>query len=186
MADQNVTGAGCLGRALTVFGILWIGVIVLGGIGILSELGFRPDFLAGFGGSIIPALVLLAAGRALRRRAATMNEEPEPIPAPPPTAAGGSRVPSIRPEPTSIPTSVATPSRDLPKPQVKPPPKPADSMTETRRDVARSLERAASKTEKTSEEKSAAAPAEPKPARPKSSQELVEEARRRWGMDKPR
>ncbi|HEY4606472.1 MAG TPA: hypothetical protein VIH55_02400, partial [Acidimicrobiia bacterium] len=92
------------------------------------------------------------------------------------------RVPSIRLEPTILPGTTPPPIGDLPKPTVKPPPRAPEPVVEARREVARSLDDLVSR----SEERPAAADvstSEPKPTR-KTSQQLVDEARRRWGMDK--
>ena len=82
MADQSSNPVGCMGRALTFIGVFWIGIVVLAGLGLFSEFGFARGFLAGIGGSIIPGLFLLAAGRALRRRARAMEEDTPVIVAP--------------------------------------------------------------------------------------------------------
>ncbi|HEX2403515.1 MAG TPA: hypothetical protein VHM29_02350, partial [Acidimicrobiia bacterium] len=83
MADQNINPVGCLGRVLTILGALWLGFLVLGGIGVLSNVGISEGFFAGAFGSAIPGVLLLWAGRALRRRARTMETQIEPVaPAP--------------------------------------------------------------------------------------------------------
>jgi len=189
MTDQNANAVGCLGRMLTFFGMVWIAIIVLGGIGVLSRLGMSGDFLAGFGGSIIPALFLLGAGRALRRRATTMSEQPESMPMPDVQSSEGRRVPSIRPEPSAPspiprPIPVPPPAATLPK-TVQPRPRPVDPIAKARRDVAERLEEAVSGLEEPTRVPSPASIDE-KSSRPKTSQELVDEARKRWGVDKTR
>ena len=205
MADQNVNAVGCLGRVLTFFGVVWIAIIVLGGMGLLSDAGFSGEFLAGFGGSIIPGLLLLGAGRALRRRGAAMDDQSASTPTPDQLHSEGSRVPSIRleptpapprsPTPTTIPmppTESTPPSRSLPRPSApKPPapkPGPVDPMVKTRGDVAKSIESALSGLEEASDEpaREESAPFGVEPGRHKTSPELVDEARRRWGVDRPR
>jgi hypothetical protein len=192
MADRNLNPVGCLGRALTFLGIVWIGIIILGSIGLLSELGMTVDFLAGIGGSIIPGLLLLAAGRGLRRRAKTMEGQPGPVTAPPQGSDPEKRVPTSRSEPTTSPgsTTVLTPPR-LPspeplahKPQVKPAPKP---VAPVRREVTRSLEKTISPLDEDLTDKVLQTPpVELEPPPPKTSRELVDEARKRWGGDKKR
>jgi hypothetical protein len=198
MADQNVNAVGCLGRVLTFFGVVWIAIIVLGGMGLLSDSGFSGEFLAGFGGSIIPGLLLLGAGRALRRRAAAMDDQSASTPTPDQLHTEGSRVPSIRLEPTPAPprpptpitfplppTESTPPKPSAPKPPAKP--RPVDPIVETRRDVAKSIESALSGLEEASEEPTReSTPFGVEPGRHKTSQELVDEARRRWGVDRPR
>jgi hypothetical protein len=198
MADQNVNAVGCLGRVLTFFGVVWIAIIVLGGMGLLSDTGFSGEFLAGFGGSIIPGLLLLGAGRALRRRAAAMEDQSASTPTPDQLHTEGSRVPSIRLEPTPAPprpptpitfplppTESTPPKPSAPKPPAKP--RPVDPIVETRRDVAKSIESALSGLEEVSEEPTReSTPFGVEPGRHKTSQELVDEARRRWGVDRPR
>ena len=96
MADQNINPVGCLGRVLTILGTLWLGFLVLAGIGLVSDVGISEGFFAGAFGSAIPGVLLLWAGRALRRRARTMERQIEPVapaPAPGPTE---KRVPTIR------------------------------------------------------------------------------------------
>jgi hypothetical protein len=192
MDDRNLNPVGCLGRALTFLGIVWIGIIILGSIGLLSELGMTGDFLAGIGGSIIPGLLLLAAGRGLRRRAKTMEGQPGPVIAPPQGSDPGKRVATSRTEPTTStgPATVLTPPRVptseplAPRPQVKPAPKP---VVPTRRDVTRSLEEALPPLDQDLPEKTLQTSAmDLKPPPPKTSRELVDEARKRWGGDKPR
>lgn len=187
MAEQNINPVGCLGRLLTFLGVVWVGVVVLGGIGLLSERGMSNTFLTAIGGSIIPALLLLAAGRALRRRARTMDEGSAPIPA--------------SPIPTTTPRRVATSRPGQPRPILTPPRIPETSTTSTPPGaVPRPVEPGSPRPpspppprtleevipppgEKPGLAEPPAAPPqeEPVPARPKTSQELVEEARKRWG-----
>ena len=60
--ERNVKLAGLLGRLLTWIGLVWVSLIVLGGMGILNPGGPLGDFIARFlTGGILPAFVLLAA-----------------------------------------------------------------------------------------------------------------------------
>ena len=161
MADQNVNPVGCLGRVLTILGTLWLGFLVLAGIGVLSDVGVREGFFAGAFGSAIPGVLLLWAGRVLRRRARTMETQIEPVePAsvPGPTE---KRVPTIRIE--SMQTE--TPPAPSPPPPtiIKPAPKPVPSPTETSAVEPVDL------------------PPPLVPPEPKTSRQLIDEARKKWG-----
>ncbi|MGH8913000.1 MAG: hypothetical protein ACRDZM_00600, partial [Acidimicrobiia bacterium] len=113
MADQNPSPMGCLGRLLTFLGVVWIGIVVLASVGALNERQFGGDFLVGISGSIVPAILLIAAGRALRRRAKIAEEVPGPVTAQPQGTVPGRRVPTMRPEPTppTGPRTILTPPR---------------------------------------------------------------------------
>lgn len=201
MSEQNASAVGCLGRMLTFLGLVWIGLIVLGGIGILSRLGVREPFIAGLvGTSIIPGLLFLASGRVLRRRAATMSgpegqSSSTPVPDQELSKGKGKGVRSIRLEPTARPApKPATPPMPIPThfPEPTPPrpaqqrPRPVDPIAKARRDVAQSLEEAVAGLEESTEPSQQLGSIGGKRPRPKTSQELVDEARRRWGVDKPR
>lgn len=158
MADQNINPVGCLGRVLTILGTLWLGFVVLAGIGVLSDVGISEGFFAGAFGSAIPGVLLLWAGRALRRRARTMATQIEPAPVPDPTE---KRVPTIRIE--SMQTE--TPPAPSPPPPtiIKPAPKPAPSPTEASAVEPVDL------------------PPPLVPPEPKTSRQLIDEARKKWG-----
>ncbi len=158
MADQNINPVGCLGRVLTVLGTLWLGFIILGGIGVLSDVGVSEGFFAGAFGSAIPGVLLLWAGRALRRRARTMETQVEPVaptPVPNPTE---KRVPTIRVEPLQVETPHPPPVKPAPKPtSTFPIPKepPPDDLIDL--------------------------PPPLVPPEPKTSRQLIDEARKKWG-----
>ena len=161
MADQNINPVGCLGRVLTILGTLWLGFVVLAGIGVLSDVGISEGFFAGTFGSAIPGVLLLWAGRALRRRARTMEAQIEPVapaPVPGPTE---KRVPTIRIE--SMQTE--TPPAPSPPPPtiIKPAPKPVPSPTEISAVEPVDL------------------PPPLVPPEPKTSRQLIDEARKKWG-----
>jgi hypothetical protein len=161
VADQNINPVGCLGRVLTILGTLWLGFVVLAGIGVLSDVGISEGFFAGAFGSAIPGVLLLWAGRVLRRRARTMEAQIEPVapaPVPGPTE---KRVPTIRIE--SMHTE--TPPAPSPPPPtiIKPAPKPVPSPTET------------------SAVEPADLPPPLVPPEPKTSRQLIDEARKKWG-----
>ena len=194
MADQNLNFVGCLGRVLTFVGVVWIAIIVLGGVGLLSRAGAPGELLAGIAGvGIIPGLILLGLGRAIRRRARAMGGKSGSTPVPDQLHTESGRVPSIRlertptPTPTPSPTPIPVPpvERTPPKP-VQPRPRPVDPIVKARRDVAKSVEGALSGLEEPEESNRATETSGIGSDRPKTSQELVDEARRRWGGDKPR
>ena len=158
MADQNINPVGCLGRVLTVLGTLWLGFIILGGIGVLSDVGVSEGFFAGAFGSAIPGVLLLWAGRALRRRARTMETQIEPVapaPVPGPTE---KRVPTIRVEPSPVETP--------PPPPVKPAPKPVSTFPIPKEPPQEDL---------------IDLPPPLIPPEPKTSRQLIDEARKKWG-----
>ena len=161
MADQNINPVGCLGRVLTILGTLWLGFVVLAGLGVLSDVGVSEGFFAGAFGSAIPGVLLLWAGRVLRRRARTMATQIEPVapaPVPGPTE---KRVPTIRIE--SMQTE--TPPAPSPPPPtiIRPAPKPVPSPTETSAVEPVDL------------------PPPLVPPEPKTSRQLIDEARKKWG-----
>lgn len=169
MADQNINPVGCLGRMLTILGTLWLGFIVLGGIGVLSEVGISEGFFAGAFGSAIPALLLLWGGRVLRRRARTMETQTEPVsmlPAPDPAE---KRVPSIRIEssqtdtPPILPGSAPTPPAPSP---FRPAPKTAQPVPSSQENPPADL---------------VDLPPLLEPPEPKTSRQLIDEARKKWG-----
>jgi hypothetical protein len=182
MADQNLNPVGCLGRVLTFLGVFWIGLVVLGGIGLLSELGLSRGFLAGIGGTIIPALFLLAAGRALRRRGRAMEEETPVTITPTGPTIPGRRVPTTRTErPETIVTPPVLPGQT---PRTRPVPRQLDPLPPPPTTPTRSLEDVIPPPE--SEPEATKPKPSPPPlglptARPKTSRELVEEAKQKWG-----
>jgi len=192
MADQNVNAVGCLGSILTTLGLLWIGFIVLAGMGVLSELGMSGGFLAGLGGSILPGLLLLGAGRAVRRRARTIETRNAPMPTVDVSTSEGKRVPSIRPEPLERPaptvtrTSIPIPEPTLPKPDQALPQR-VEPVPKARRPPSKIVEDTVPHGEGVSSDDPSIGPrTDDGKSRPKTSQELVDEARRRWGGDRPR
>jgi hypothetical protein len=181
MADQSNNPVGCLGRVVTLFGVAWLVVVVLAGMGLVSEFGPAGGVLAWLGGSFIPALILLAAGRAIRRRARTMDgNDTVAIP----TNIPGKRVPSTRPEstrpvvtPPVIPGRTPPASRPIPR-QLDPLPPPSTPRPS-------SLEEVIPPPADTGPEPKPVPPpppaVDPTTVRPKTSRELVEEARKKWG-----
>lgn len=174
MAGQSNNPVGCLGRVLTILGVVWFAIVVLGGIGVLSEVGLSEGFFAGAVGSVIPAVLLLAAGRALRRRARTIDEQSRPAPVPTAPASGEKRVPTIR---TEEPAEVITPpilSDSSPPPtrtRPKTPSRPAQPVPAP--EVVPDLETGSGSDTDLSPI--------PRPSSPKTSREMIDEARKKWG-----
>ena len=161
MADQNINPVGCLGRVLTILGTLWLGFLVLAGIGLVSDVGISEGFFAGAFGSAIPGVLLLWAGRALRRRARTIDMQIEPVtpaPVPDPTE---KRVPTMRVE--SMQTETPAAPSPLPPTIIKPASKPVPSLTEPPGMEPVDL------------------PPPLVPPEPKTSRQLIDEARKKWG-----
>jgi hypothetical protein len=181
MADQSNNPVGCLGRVLTFIGVAWLLVVVLAGMGLLSEFGLAGGVVAWVGGSFIPALLLLAAGRALRRRARTMDGD-DMVTIPPNIP--GKRVPTTRPEstrpaptPPLIPGRAPPTSRPVPR-QLDPLPPPATARPSSLEDV---IPPPPVSTGPEPKPVAAPPPVDRSTARPKTSRELVEEARKKWG-----
>lgn len=146
MADQRIDGAGCLGRVLTLLGIIWLGVVVFAGIfGLRDSAGSFATII----GSTLPALLLIGVGRTMSRRAAERRDAPAlPQPAAPSPA---------QPPPASQASS--QPSEVFPKPAKPASPAPSASKDDALLEL----------------------PPPPTPSSPKTSQEMIDEARKRWG-----
>jgi hypothetical protein len=164
VADQNINAVGCLGRVLTILGTLWLGFLVLGAIGVLSNVGISEGFFAGTFGSAIPGVLLLWAGRALRRRARAMEAQTEPVWAPPAPDPTEKRVPSIRVE--SSQAEPAPPPIPPTPPMVKPAPKPVQPVPNPQESPPADL---------------FDLPPPLVPPEPKTSRQLIDEARKKWG-----
>jgi hypothetical protein len=143
MAEQRIEPAGCLGGLFTLLGIVWLGLVLFAGVFGLRD---NPGSWGALIGSTIPALVFLAVGRVLRRRAAEKREAPS-LPQP-------SEIPA-RPSPVVTEPSPPRPSPVFPEPGPEAPSPEAEPSLELH------------------------PPPAPPPAR--TSQEMIEEARRRWG-----
>ncbi|HET9203916.1 MAG TPA: hypothetical protein VFP67_12345 [Acidimicrobiia bacterium] len=155
MADPQFEPVGCLGRLLTLLGVIWLGFVVFAGIFGLRD---DPGTIGALIGSTIPALLFLAAGRALRRRAAAGKEEgpvTQPVDRPFRTSRSPAESPAASPATPTRPASAppSAPSRpERPAPSAEP---VADPLLQT--------------------------PPPLTPSPPKTSQEMIEEARKRWG-----
>ena len=174
MTDQPSTNpSGRLGSVLSAVGFAWLLLSILAGMDVLSEIGLPTELIAGLRGNILPAVVLIVAGRSMRKRARRRVEKEEPKPARP------AQRPQQRPQPPPLPRPKAP--RTEPAAHREPSPK----ATAQRRDVV-SLEEALAELE--SDAEPAEEPLPPsdsdQPASPKTSEEMLEEARRKWGSDR--
>jgi hypothetical protein len=149
MADRRIEPAGCLGRALTLLGVIWLAAVVFAGVaGLRDEAGTLSALI----GSTVPAFILIAVGRVLSRRAAERREQPTlPQPTTPPTEPRVTSPAAPPPQPSQV---IPKPAKSTPAPAPQP-----DALPEL------------------------APPSAPSP--PKTSQEMIEEARRRWGSRPP-
>jgi hypothetical protein len=149
MAEQRFDGAGCLGRVLTLLGVIWLAVVVFAGLfGLRDNAGSFATLI----GSTLPGLVLIGVGRTMSRRAAERRDAPA-LPEPAARTTPSSTV-QIEPPPTPPAPSRSQPSEVFPKATRSAPAKP-DAPLEI--------------------------PPPPAPSSPKSSQEMIDEARKRWG-----
>lgn len=165
----QVTGLGSLGRLLSFFGYVWVGLILFGRFGILGELGLDIRILGSIGGSIIPGFVLIAAGRALKKRGKVVQEKAES------EEATGQEPAPDRPRPPVA----ETPKPPAPKPTPQKP-TPAKPPTAT----SRSLEDVLGEMESDSDSHDIPiASADDVEVVPKTSAEMLEEARRKWGTE---
>ena len=166
MTDREPNPTATLGRVMSWIGSLWVVFSVLWGMGALQSLGISGPIASGIGETIVPAIVLIGVGRVLRKRARVDQDVivPDVSPAPRPT-------PPILPRPQ---TRV-----DFPPPAGSSAPKPPPrTVTPQKAAVVTPVEVTPD-----------ADPApeistndlDPTPGAHKSSQELIEEARRRWG-----
>jgi hypothetical protein len=104
---------------MSVVGAVWLGLVMLSGLSVVRG-GSLEGFFAAVGGGFVPALALIAMGRAIRRRAALAEasgstpvpQRPKPIPAPPPQAPRPQQPSPVAPRTSSEPaanTSAAPP-----------------------------------------------------------------------------
>jgi len=73
--EQSPSAGGRLGRFLTWVGGAWIALVFLAGTGAFRRVGPLEDLFSAVGRSIFPALILLVVGRSLSRRSRTENRE---------------------------------------------------------------------------------------------------------------
>ncbi|HET7846606.1 MAG TPA: hypothetical protein VFL72_03875 [Acidimicrobiia bacterium] len=168
MAERESNPSATLGTVLSWIGFLWLGFAVLWGMGAIDMLGFSGSLASAIGSTVFPAIILIGIGRALRRRALASGETIRPDVSQVPGA-----TPPIIPEtrPRYDPPRPTTPAAP-PKPAPTPPPPPKPVVAEPAEAVLPDDQGLRSE------------PGQDPgltPSAPKTSQELIEEARRRWG-----
>ena len=163
MADSEQSSAATLGTALSWVGYAWFVFAVLWAMGAPQGLGVSGELASSIGSTIFPSIVLIGVGRALRRRARVV-ESPDSFGTPP-----------------TVPRPDA--SYELTPPPAPAPPKPARTVAPPKKVVA------APTPVVTAPEPGVEPPPSEEPgpvtkpaAPPKTSQELIEEARQRWGI----
>ncbi|MGH8950274.1 MAG: hypothetical protein ACRDX9_02505 [Acidimicrobiia bacterium] len=200
MTNENVNLLGLLGRLLTVVGAAWFAAVFLGRIGLLSELGLGNDFLAGLGGGIFPALLLLVAGRALRRRAKAAEDKSLPVPVTREPTASEKRVPTSRSQtstpvltPPRLPDPIPTPPVRSPTPsppvprQIDPLPSPSATSIPEPESPASEPRTSPSVAAQSAHLKTAAGQAKTSKEVPvKTSKQMLEEAHKKWGRGRSR
>jgi hypothetical protein len=162
MADGEQSSTATLGRILSWIGYLWLVFAVLWGLGVAEAIGISGSFASSIGRSVFPAIILIGIGRVMRKRSAADPNQPQPDVSRPPG-----------PTPPILPEDGPVFSYQPPAP--KPPARPAPQAKQTALPAAESMT-----TGGQSYEPPPSAVAVPLPSH-KSSQELIDEARRRWG-----
>lgn len=160
MAAETNNPVGWVGRTITIIGVAWLALVFLGGAGMLSRLGLSPRAAALLGGNILPAIFLIWLGRAIVRRARPTATRPEPEP-----------------------VVVETPRTRLPAP----PPRRRRPTVEEPRSLEDVLagDRDGEEVAPTDDaDAPPLLPPAPGSRRVRTSQEMVEEAKRRWGSSK--
>jgi len=167
MAERESNPSATLGTVLSWIGFLWFGFAVLWGMGAIDMLGLSGSLASAIGSTVFPAIILIGVGRALRRRGLASEE-------------------TIRPDVSQVPGATppiipdTRPRYDPPRPTVPAAPKPAPPpMAPPKAVVVEPAEVALP-----DDQGVRSAPGqdpELTPSAPKTSQELIEEARRRWG-----
>lgn len=167
MTERESNPSAALGTILSWIGFLWFGFAVAQGMGVLDALGLSGSAFSNIGSTVFPAIILIGVGRALRRRALASEEIIRPDVSQVPGA-----TPPIIPEtrPRYDPPRPTTPVAPKPAPRPAAPPKavvvePVEPMLPDDQAVRSAPGQGSGST--------------PRP--PKTSQELIEEARRRWG-----
>jgi hypothetical protein len=164
----QVSGLGCLGRLLSFFGYAWVALTLFGGFAALEEFGINPGALGSIGGSIIPGFVLIAAGRALKKRGKVVQEKSE-------SEAGSPQEP--------VPDQARPPVAKTPRPPDARPKKSAPVEPPTA--PSRSLEEVVGEMESNSDSQDIPViSAEALEGTPKTSAEMIEEARHKWGTER--
>ena len=187
MADNSApNGLRIVGTIIMVIGYAWLAMFFFGGFALLREFGFDSGRLGTFGTSIIPAFILIAVGRGIRRRGRVDEPELSPTDSRPATS---QRSRSSRAEPVSdaMPETLEPDrARQASKQQPVARPKPETRRLQTERTtVARTLEEALAEMEGSEARDESVAPGKSHDPTahpgPKTSEEMIADARKRWG-----
>lgn len=163
MADSDQSPTAALGKVLSWIGYLWFLFAVLWGLGAVEALGVSGPVASFVGRTVLPAIVLIGVGRVLRKRARVDEDAIVPD-----TSRSPLRTPPVLPR--------TEPSRSVVRPVPKPPPRPVappKKLVEEPVEVVTNTE--------SGDETSPVRELESSAGRHKTSQELIEEARQRWG-----
>jgi hypothetical protein len=167
MTDREQDPTAALGRVLSWIGYLWFVFAVLWGMGVIEALGLSGSVASGIGGTVFPAIILIGVGRVLRRRARSAEESIRPD-----VSRGPEPTPPILPGPD--------PRVNFPPPQAPRAPRPPPrTVTPPQAVVVEPTEAGFPGGE--AQQSSPDQDLDPTTGSPKTSQELIEEARRRWG-----
>lgn len=168
MADGEQSSTATLGRILSWIGYLWLVFAVLWGLGIAEAVGLSGSFASSIGRSVFPAIILIGVGRVMRKRSEADPNQPQPDVSRPPAP-----TPPILPEDRPVVSYPAPspPAPPAPKPSARPAPQAKQPAVPSAESMANGVQ---------SDEQPPADAGLPLPNH-KSSQELIDEARRRWG-----
>jgi hypothetical protein len=194
--EQSATNGSRLGRILTIVGTIWVGVSVLSAMGLFATLGLGGVLPAGVVSSIWPAFILIAMGRGITRQSragkpGTTSRVPQPgttltppilrdyqaVPSRPPTPAPSAPKPVAPSRPAAPPPVVAAPP-----PVVAAPPPVVAPPSSTREPVLDDFPETIESLPPTSLSPDPLDMPDSLP-RPKTSKELIEEAKRRLSED---
>jgi hypothetical protein len=167
MADGEQSSTAILGRILSWIGYLWVVFAVLWGIGVAEAIGISGSFASSIGRSVFPAIVLIVVGRVMRKRTRVDPNDIQPDVAP-----------GFGPTPPILPGD--EPSLYLPPPIVQPAPRPPPRPAAIPKQAVPPPPESASVNVEPREEPMLQAEGVPPPHH-KTSQELIDEARHRWG-----
>ena len=166
MTDREQSPSATLGRILSGIGFLWFLFAVLWGLGLIEALGVSGPVASNVGGTIFPAIILIAVGRILRRRGQAGEDSIRPNVSRAPQPLTPPILPGSEPR-FDVPTPVSRPTL-RPQPRTPTPPKTVVEPV----DVAPAgVPSTGPRTQDL----------DPTPGSPKTSQEMIEEAHRRWG-----
>jgi hypothetical protein len=165
MADGEQSSTATLGRILSWIGYLWLVFSVLWGLGVAEAIGISGSFASTIGRSVFPAIILIGVGRVMRKRSQPAPDQPQPDVSPP-----LGPMPPILPDERPV-LSYSPPTPPAPKPSPRPTPQPVKPVVAP----SESMTNAGQSAEPSSVDAVAPSP------KPRSSQEMIDEARQRWG-----